>query len=99
MDETAEEGMAREIREETGLVALRMSYLFSLPNRYVYSGMTIHTLDMFFRVEVADDAVPVADDDAASLTWLPLSEVRPEDFGLQSISHAVARFLQTHNYL
>jgi len=99
MDETAEEGMAREIREETGLVALRMSYLFSLPNRYVYSGMTIHTLDMFFRVEVADDAVPVADDDAASLTWLPLSEVRPEDFGLQSISHAVARFLQTRNYL
>lgn len=94
MDETAEEGMAREIREETGLEARRISYLFSLPNRYSYSGMAIHTLDMFFRVEVADDAVAVADDDAASLSWMPLSEIHPEDFGLLSIRRAVTRFLQ-----
>jgi len=93
MDETVEEGMAREIREETGLEARSMSYMFSLPNLYEYSGMIIHTLDMFFRVEVDADAVPHADDDAASLQWIPLSKVQPELFGLNSIRHAVELFL------
>lgn len=93
MDETAEQGMAREIMEETGLQALRMDYLFSIPNIYLYSGMEIHTLDMFYRVEVDPDATPHADDDAAELCWVPLNEVDPARFGLHSISLAVARFL------
>ena len=93
MDETAEEGMAREIREETGLEARRMTYLFSLPNLYEYSGMVIHTIDMFYLVEVDADAVPRADDDAASLQWVPLSDVQPVLFGLHSIRRAVEQFL------
>lgn len=94
MNETAEEGMQREILEETGLQALSMNYLFSIPNLYEYSGMTIHTLDMFYRVEVAADAVPRAADDAAELFWVPLDDVRPEQFGLWSISQAVGQFLK-----
>ncbi len=93
MDETAEEGMARELMEETGLTATRIAYLFSIPNLYEYSGMVIHTLDMFFRVSVADDAVPHAADDAAELAWMPIGQLRPEDFGLLSISQAVRRFI------
>ena len=94
MGETAEEGMAREVKEETGLEVKRMEYLFSLPNVYVYSGMEIHTLDLFYRVEVADDAVPHAGDDAAALQWVPLSDVRAEAFGLKSISRGVKKFLE-----
>lgn len=94
MDETAEEGMAREVLEETGLRVERADYLFSIPNLYEYSGMTIHTLDMFYRVEVAADAEAVAGDDAARLAWVPLGEVAPERFGLWSIRKAVGRFLK-----
>ena len=78
--------------EETGLEARSMSYLFSLPNLYEYSGMIIHTIDMFFRVEVDANAVPHADDDAASLQWVPLSDVQPALFGLNSIRRAVELF-------
>ena len=92
MYETAEQGMARELMEETGLQALNMQYLFSIPNIYRYSGMDIHTLDMFFLVDVASDAEPRADDDAASLQWIPISDLAPSLFGLHSISQAVARF-------
>ena len=93
MDETVEQGMCREIREETGLEVNQLTYLFSLPNRYLYSGMTIHTIDMFYRVHVPSTVRPVAADDAAALSWMPLNQVRPEDFGLHSISEAVRRFL------
>jgi len=93
MYETGEAGILREIREETGLELQAPRYLFSIPNRYRYSGMTIHTLDMFYRAEVDDNAMPQAADDAAELMWMPLDKVNPKDFGLQSISQAVDRFL------
>jgi len=93
MDETAEQGMSREIHEETGLVISQLRYLFSIPNLYLYSGMTIHTLDMFYEAEVPDDVHPQADDDAAELMWMPLKEVNPTDFGLKSIRQAVEKYL------
>ena len=93
MDETVEQGMIREIKEETDLDVTELRYLFSIPNRYLYSGMVIHTIDMFYEVHVTDDAAIHADDDAAALTWMPLDQVDPAQFGLQSISQAVRQYL------
>ena len=94
--ENAEQGMVREIEEETGLKveADKVQYMFSIPNIYRYSGMDIHTLELFFLCRVAEDAEVKAADDAAELTWLPLREVYVERFGLRSIREAVHRFLQ-----
>ena len=99
MDETAEEGIIREIKEETGLDVAAPRYLFSIPNRYLYSGMVIHTLDMFYEVSVPDDAAPHADDDAAALTWMPLKDIDPSLFGLKSISEGVGRYLAKRNHI
>ena len=95
-NENAEQGMVREILEETGLVvpAEDVRYMFSIPNVYHYSGMDIHTLDFFFLCKVADDAEVKAADDAAELAWLPLRNVYVERFGLRSIREAVHRFLK-----
>ena len=94
-EENAEEGMAREIKEETGLDVSPsdLVYQFSVPNIYRYSGMDIHTLDLFFVCHVDDDAQIKASDDAAELQWVPLGEVFVERFGLRSIRQAVHRFL------
>ncbi|MBR6826611.1 MAG: NUDIX domain-containing protein [Prevotella sp.] len=94
MDETAEEGMLREIREETGLTMTACRYLFSLPNLYTYSGMDIHTLDMFYLCEAGEEAQPQAADDAEACQWVNLQDLRPEDFGLRSIRNAVRRFIE-----
>ena len=40
MAETGEEGVSREVKEETGMEVKKVEYLFSLPNIYVYSGYT-----------------------------------------------------------
>ena len=97
-DENAEQGMVREIQEETGLSieVNEVEYLFSIPNVYHYSGMDIHTLDLFFICHVDDDAVVKAADDAAELSWVPLKKVYVERFGLRSIRQAVHRFLENN---
>ena len=94
-EENAEQGIVREIKEETGLSisADDVKYLFSIPNVYRYSGMDIHTLDLFFICQVGDDAAIKAADDAADLSWVPLREIYVERFGLRSIRQAVHRFL------
>jgi mutator protein MutT len=94
MGETVEEGMRREIKEETGLDVEKVEYLFSSPNVYLYSGMPIHTLDMDYLVRVHDAAESIhAADDATEAQWIPLDQVNPADFGLTSIQNAVIRFL------
>lgn len=91
--ETGEEGVIREVKEETGLQVVRTRYLFSLPNLYVYSGFTVHTLDMFFCCEVKDTLHYKAMDDAAALFFVPLKDIRPEEFGLGSIRRGLQLFL------
>lgn len=83
--ETAEEGILREVREETGLEVTIRKFLFSHPNLYLYSGFTVHTIDLFFLCDAPADAQPQAMDDAAECFWLPKEKIVPEDFGLNSI--------------
>ena len=90
--ETAEEGVAREILEETGLVVKETKYLFTLPNIYIYSGMELHTMDMFFMCEVEDYSRMTADDDVAKLQWIKIEELQSKDFGLRSIARSIERF-------
>ena len=96
MGETVEEGMRREIKEETGLDVEHIEYLFSSPNVYMYSGMGVHTLDMDFLVRVPSNVEVHAADDAAECLWIPLNEINPDDFGLTSIRNAVIRFLKEY---
>ena len=92
--ETGEEGVRREVMEETGLEVIETRYLFSLPNMYRYSGLDIPTLDLFFLCKVKETEGAKAMDDAAEILWLPWEDVKPEDFGLKSISLGVARLLE-----
>lgn len=87
--ETSEEGVAREVMEETGLRVVRTQFLFSIPNTYPYSGLVVHTVDAFFLCEVEEEGNVVAMDDATEAQWIPLSELKNKDFGLRSIAQGV----------
>ncbi len=89
--ETSEDGVRREVLEETGLQVTDTQFLFSIPNLYKYSGFTVHTIDVVYRCQVAnpDQARPA--DDAAEIIWMKPEDINPDDFGLDSIRKAVAR--------
>lgn len=93
--ETAEEGVAREVAEETGLQVTEARYLLSLPNRYVYSGFEEHTLDLFFLC-TTEGGTPKAADDVEELQWIAIEELNPAEFGLQSIRKGIEIFKTTY---
>lgn len=97
MYETAEEGVAREVKEETGLDVVKAEYLFSYPNTYLYSGFLVHTMDMFFLCRVENDSILEAMDDVAETFWMPLNKINPQEFGLDSVRKGVERFINEYN--
>ena len=96
-NESAEQAVIREIGEELQAKVTESRYLFSLPNRYKYSGLMIPTLDMFFACKLEDITNLKPSDDVADCFFVPLNELKPELFGLESIKKAVGMFLRTPN--
>lgn len=92
--ESAEDAVAREIKEETGLEILACRYLFSFPNIYPYAGFDVHTVDLFFECLVADFTGAAASDDAAEITIALPRDINPADFGLASIRKGVCRYFK-----
>lgn len=94
--ETGEEGVIREVREETGLEVTGLRYLFSLPNLYEYSGFQVHTLDLFYECKVKNQVEPEAHDDVSESFYVALDQIEPGDFGLGSVRKGLKRFLAQH---
>ncbi len=91
--ESGEQAVAREVLEETRLTTKSVKYLFSVPNLYDYSNFEVHTLDMFFECEVNGLDGIIAQDDVASLRFIPRDEINIDDFGLMSIRAGLKRYL------
>lgn len=94
MDENIVQGLRREVREETGLKVVSERFVMSCSNVYLYSGVEIPTMDLFFECEVTAGEEPVAMDDAAECMWIPLREIRIEQFGLRSVRQALYEFIE-----
>jgi ADP-ribose pyrophosphatase YjhB (NUDIX family) len=76
--ETAEAGVHREIREETGLAVRLVRYLGSFPD--TYGPRRLPTLNLAFVVAVASGR-PQAASDVAALAWFGPGEIpRPLAF-------------------
>ncbi len=94
--ETAEESIAREVMEETGLHITSSKFLFSQPNIYLYSGMNVHTLDLFYECTVEDFSQLKAADDADECMWTALDDLRIEQFGLRSVRQGLYQYRELH---
>ena len=94
MSETAEDAIRREVKEELNLEIDSLSYQFSLPNIYLYSGFEVHTLDIFFECNVSSFKNMKVADDVSDACFLSLDKIKLEEFGLISIRKSVEMLLK-----
>ena len=92
MHESAEDAVRREVKEETGLEVGKPYYLFSVPNKYMFSNFEVQTLDLFFECYVDNFDNAVAADDASVLVVRTEQTLRPKQFGLESIKEALVLY-------
>lgn len=93
MNETIEQCAVREITEEIGVKPKTIKFLFSIPNEYLYSGLIVPTMDMFFECTLEDDKAIQANDDVEECFFIPIRELNPELFGMKSVRQAVRIYI------
>lgn len=92
-DESSEEALAREIKEELGADILEYRYIRTYPNRYLYSGLTVFTNDAAFVCTLRDYSVIKPADDVCGVEWFYLDDIRLSDIGISSIRTMVSDFI------
>lgn len=97
MYETGEEGVAREVLEETGLKVEKRHICFRCPILIFIPAFGTY-LRPVFLCTVEDATHLEAMDDVADSFWMPLDKVNPEEFGLDSVREGVKRFLKEYKY-
>lgn len=91
MNETGEEAVIREVKEETNLDVLDARYMFSIVNYYTYSDFEVHTLDLVYHCTIKDDKTLKAEDDVSNLEFIKISDLKPEQFGLNSVRRIIEK--------
>lgn len=82
-NETAEEGLIREVKEEVGIPIEKLKYLCSSPNRYAFGGITYDTLDLFYTATTSATETIIDPEEVAAVHWMHPKDIKPEDLAFQ----------------
>jgi NAD+ diphosphatase len=91
--ESAETALRREILEELNLRVVKMDYLVSFPNEYVFSGLSVYTTDLAFVVTVKDLDNIKAADDITGFEFIAPQNIDFDKIGAHSIVQIVKAYL------
>lgn len=91
-DESAEQALRREVREEIGLDVSRYDYVCSQPNAYPFDGVTYSTLDIYYSAEVADFNAARPLDEVDEIVILPIEKLDIDDLAFESTKAAWLAF-------
>ena len=90
--ETIENALTREIKEELGLDIAEFSFLASFPNRYLYREVLYHTVDCVFVCTVADLTPLLDTDEIEDVVFIPPNAVDFDEIGFQSVRSAIRHY-------
>lgn len=93
-DETVEEALRREVKEEFNLDITHLAYLTSAPNNYCYADIVYKTTDLYFVCAVDDISSLKAGDDVADYEWVDPAGFDPEKLAFPSGRIAFQRLLE-----
>jgi NAD+ diphosphatase len=90
-NETAEQALAREIREELQLEIATARYFCSVNNLYEFRGLRYRTLDSYFTCTARDLAPLSPGDDIDGYTWVDPAQLDDEAIGFDSVRQVLRR--------
>lgn len=95
-NESAEEAISRELKEELGAEIREIEYIGSFPNQYEFSGLVVHTLDATFKIKLKslDNLVP--QDDISAIEFYLLDEIDMEEIPFQSIRNTIIKLKEIY---
>ena len=93
-DETAEEALARELKEELDAEIASCEYFTSTHNRYLYSGCSIATTDLAFTCHLNNYEHLNASDDINSFAWFETTDIPLDRILSPSIREIVERYIK-----
>jgi ADP-ribose pyrophosphatase YjhB (NUDIX family) len=91
-NETAEEALHREVKEEVGIELAGIEFLCSKPNLYTYNKIEYSVLDFFFVAQAKPGVEAKALDAVASVIWLNPLEVQPMELAFPSMRQALSLY-------
>ena len=91
-NESAEEGVIREVKEEINIDIKEPEYLGSYPNIYKYQDVLYHTCDLFFYCRI--DVLPVefSKTEVEELVLLRPSEIPADKIAFESVKRCLGLF-------
>jgi mutator protein MutT len=99
-NETAEEGLRREVREEVGLKVGMVTYLCSHPNEYRYREVAYSVLDFFFVCRLPDGeghALTLQKTEVSGVEWRDPQGLNPDEIAFPSLRFALLFYLAQHS--
>ena len=96
-DETAEDALMREVKEELNLEVTKCSYFKSFPNTYIYDNITMRTVDLAFICVVESLESLKLSDEIDDVRFLNPSEISLDRIGFDSIRNIVSEYLRTRS--
>lgn len=97
LNESAEEALRRELKEELNIEIADPQLFATIPNTYIYSGMKLNTLDLIYIAQIKDETPLCAADDVSEAFFMSLNTISPAEFGLDSIKKGIIAFLKKHH--
>ncbi len=91
--ETAEQAAIREIQEELGIPVHSLQYLCSYPNEYIFSGLSVFTLDLVFLAQTESLHEMTAMDDISSFEFHKPQHVDLEELPSVSMKNIIKELI------
>jgi NAD+ diphosphatase len=93
--ESAEAAIVREIWEELGVKVTKTTFLVSFPNEYIFSGLSVFTVDLAFICKVDDLNRIVPADDVSEIEFIFPEEIKAEELCSESMFNIINHYIKT----
>jgi NAD+ diphosphatase len=93
--ESAEQAVVREVGEELNMVPKQVRFFGSFPNRYLFSGVWVDTVDLVFECEIEHIEELRVADDVASVEYKSLHEIDLDEIPFQSVKMLISKLKET----